>query len=336
MQIQKNFPLKNHNTFGIDVLCDYFVEYESVQELLELFRSGFLADKRFYCIGGGCNLLFTKDFKGVLLHSQIKGIDLINEDKDSVFVRVGAAVVWEDFVSHTVRKGWGGAENLSFIPGEVGASPVQNIGAYGVEAKDIIYQVEGLNLDTLTVEVLANEDCHFDYRDSIFKHELKGKFIITHVIYKLAKVPCYQVGYGTLQHELSNCEIHFDTIREAIWRNRNSKLPDPKDEGNAGSFFKNPVVSNEKFEALQKEYPAIPYYKVSDTEIKIPAAWLIEQSGWKGKAYGNAAVHDKQALVLVNKTGKATGEEVVELSQLVQKAVKEKFDIAISPEVIFL
>ncbi len=336
MQIQKNFPLKNHNSFGIDVSCDYFVEYESVQELIELFRSGFLNDKLFYCIGGGCNLLFTQDFKGALLHSQIKGIDLINEDKDFVFVRVGAAVIWEDFVSHTVKKGWGGVENLSFIPGEVGASPVQNIGAYGVEAKDVIYQVEGLNLDTLTTEVLTNEECKFDYRDSIFKHELKGKFIVTHVIYKLSKVPCYQVGYGTLQHELSNCEIRFDTIREAIWRNRTSKIPDPKDQGNAGSFFKNPVIPIEKFQSLQKEYSSIPYYKLSDTEIKVPAAWLIEQSGWKGKSYGNVAVYDKQALVLVNRTGKATGTEVVELSQLIQKAVKEKFDIAIFPEVIFL
>ncbi len=336
MQIHKNFPLKDHNTFGIDVLCDYFVEYQSAEELIELFQSGFVADKAFYCIGGGCNLLFTKDFEGALLHSEIKGIDLIDEDEDSVFVRVGAGVVWEDFVAYSVKKGWGGAENLSFIPGEVGASPVQNIGAYGVEAKDVIFQVEGLNLNTLKIETLQNEECHFDYRDSIFKHELKGKFIVTHVVYKLDKVPCYNIDYGTLQQELSDCEVHFTSIRNAIWRNRNIKLPDPKIEGNAGSFFKNPVVPVRKYIELQKVYPSIPHYKVSDAEVKIPAAWLIEQTGWKGKSHGNAAVHDKQALVLVNKTRKATGTEVVELSQIVRKAVKEKFDIEIFPEVIFL
>ncbi len=336
MQISEHFSLKTHNTFGIDATCRWFVEYDTETELLDFLHSGFLDGKDFFSIGGGSNLLFTKDYAGVLLHSCIKNADLMEEDENEIVVRVGAGVVWDDFVALCVSRKWYGAENLSLIPGEVGAAPVQNIGAYGVEAGDIIKQVEGINPDTGEQQTLAAADCRFGYRDSIFKHELKGKFIVTQVVFRLSKRPDFKLDYGSIREELAQIgEVNLSNVREAIIRIRNSKLPDPAKEGNAGSFFKNPVVSRQKYERLRAEYADIPSYIINENEIKIPAAWLIEQAGWKGKQLGNAAVHSRQALVLVNR-GNATGKEVLALSDSVCKAVWERFDIRISPEVIVI
>lgn len=336
MQILENISIKNHNTFGIDVTSRYFVEYTSEKKLLCLLKSDFLKDNSFFNIGGGSNLLFTKDFDGVLLHSKINSIEVIKEENNDIFVRVGAGVVWDDFVAFCVEKNWYGCENLSLIPGEVGASPVQNIGAYGIEAKDLIFEVEGLCTETCERKVLKNNECQFGYRNSIFKHELKNRYIVTYVTYKLSKTPNYCLGYGSIQDELNKLgEINLQNIRKAIILIREAKLPDPIVEGNAGSFFKNPVVSKEKFDALKKEYPHIPHFVICETEIKIPAAWLIEQCGWKGKAIGDAAVHKHQPLVLVNK-GNASGNDILNLSKQICESVKSKFDIEISPEVIVL
>jgi len=336
MTLRENCSLLSYNTFGIDVPARYFVEYSSVEELMSLLNSELLVDNSFYSIGGGSNLLFTKPFDGVILHSKITGYEVIKEDEKEVVVKVGAGVVWDDFVAYCVEKKWHGIENLSLIPGEVGASPVQNIGAYGVEAKDVIELVIGVDIDNVSTKEFSNADCCFGYRDSIFKHVLKDKFIVTHVIYKLSKTENYTLDYGTVRDELAKTGvINLYTVRQAIISIREAKLPDPKVQGNAGSFFKNPVVSKMRFAELQKEYPSMPFYTVSETEIKIPAGWLIEQAGWKGKSHGNAAVHDKQALVLVNK-GNVTGKEVVELSDLICQSVESKFDIEISPEVIIL
>lgn len=336
MQLQENISLKPYNTFGIDANTRYFLEYASLSELQEHVQSGFLKDKEFYNIGSGSNLLFVNDYKGLILHSCIKGFELVSESESEVLLRVGAGVVWDDFVAYCVEQGWGGVENMSLIPGEVGSTPVQNIGAYGLEAKDVISRVEGIRLPDGEKQTLSNEDCCFGYRDSIFKHDLAGKFIVTHVVFHLDKKPVFHLDYGSIQDELKKYpEINLKTIRQAIIAIRESKLPDTKKLGNAGSFFKNPVVAMAKFETLLAIYPKMPHYPVSAEEVKIPAGWLIEQSGWKGKAHGNAGVHADQALVLVN-YGNASGSEIVELSKLVAASVKEQFDIEIHPEVIFL
>jgi UDP-N-acetylmuramate dehydrogenase len=334
MQINKNFSLKQYNTFGIDASARYFIEYETETELHELLANGLPAQPVF-SIGGGSNLLFTHDYEGVMLHSQIKDIEVVDEHADCVFVRAGAGVVWDDFVAYCVAKGWGGVENLSLIPGTVGASPVQNIGAYGVEAKDVVCKVEGVSLRSNSPVSFTNADCKFGYRDSVFKH-LDEKIIVTYVSFRLSKKPEFKLEYGTIKEELKKYEVvNLQTIRQAIISIRESKLPDPVVMGNAGSFFKNPVVPKMQFEQLAIQYPAIPHYTVSEHEVKIPAAWLIEQSGWKGKSCGNVAVHDKQPLVLINKGG-ATGNEVVELSNQIRSSVEAKFNIKIYPEVIFL
>lgn len=336
MNIKNNVSLKPYNTFGIEAKAQYFFEYTTENELFELIQSGFLSEKKFYNIGGGSNLLFTKDYDGLILHSRITDIEVIEENSDFVLVRVGAGMVWDDFVAYCVNHTWGGAENLSLIPGDVGACPVQNIGAYGVEAKDIIHSIEGIDLISKQKESISNTDCKFGYRESVFKHSRANQFIVTHVTYKLVKNPVFKLEYGAIQEELAKySSINLKTIREVIIKIRESKLPDTKVLGNAGSFFKNPVVTRSLFEQLLKKYPQMPFYPASETEVKIPAGWLIEQCGWKGKKHGNAAVHDKQALVIVN-LGDASGKEIVELSNLVQDSVKEKFNIDISPEVIFL
>jgi UDP-N-acetylmuramate dehydrogenase len=336
MNIQENFSLKNHNTFGIDARCRYFVEYCSEEELQRLLQSDFLRDKPYFFIGGGSNLLFTRDFEGAVLHSLITDVELLSEDADTVLVRVGAGVTWDDFVALCVERTWYGVENLSLIPGEVGASPVQNIGAYGVEAKDVIHEVEGIELATQQACKLSNAECRFGYRDSIFKHELKGLFIVTRVVFRLSKTPAFHLDYGTVRDEVAKQgSLCLQAVRQTIINIRQDKLPDPKVQGNAGSFFKNPVIGRAQFEHLQQQYPTMPSYKLSDEEVKIPAAWLIEQSGWEGHRQGNAAVHSKQALVLVN-AGNATGAEVVALSDAICQAVLERFDIRIFPEVILI
>lgn len=337
MNIQHNYPLLAHNTFGMDVEASVFVEYESVTELKEILLHQLCPDGKWLHIGGGSNLLFTGDFDGMILHSAIKGFEVVSENEDEVLVRAGAGEVWDDFVAYAVEKGWYGAENLSLIPGEVGASAVQNIGAYGVEAKDLIVKVDTLEVETGKERVFGNEECGYAYRESVFKHALKGKYIVTHVTYRLFKHPSYRLDYGNVRAELEKrgCELTLENVRQTIIDIRESKLPDPKVQGNAGSFFMNPIVPRPLFEELQGKYPSMPFYEVDAERVKIPAAWMIDQCGWKGKQLGRAGVHNKQALVLVN-CGGATGQEIIALSEEIQRSVFDKFGVRISPEVNFI
>ncbi|MBE6276438.1 MAG: UDP-N-acetylmuramate dehydrogenase [Bacteroides sp.] len=337
MNIQKDYSLKHHHTFGMDVKAALFIEYASVEELQQLLSQKQLEEGRWLHIGGGSNLLFTGDYLGVILHSAIKGYEVVEEDADEVIVRVGAGEVWDDFVAYTVEKQWYGAENLSLIPGEVGASAVQNIGAYGVEAKDLIVEVETLEVATGKPRTFENAACQYAYRESVFKHSLKGQYIVTHVSYRLKKKPCYHLDYGNVRAELEKrkCELTLKNVREGIISIREDKLPDPKVQGNAGSFFMNPIIPRTQFEALLNDYPLMPHYEVDAARVKVPAAWMIDQCGWKGKHLGRAGVHDKQALVLVN-LGGSTGEEIIHLSEEIQKSVFEKFGVRISPEVNFI
>ena len=320
------YSLLPYNTFGIDVSASRFLEYASVAELKEYIAQGAVTTP-FLHIGGGSNLLFTKDYDGLILHSRIGGIEVTAEDSQTVSLRVGAGVVWDDFVACCVEHGWYGAENLSLIPGEVGASAVQNIGAYGVEVKDLITAVETVNVQGYG-RVYSVEECEYAYRSSIFKRPENKSVFVTYVRFRLSKEERYTLDYGTIRQELARLPI----VRKVIIEIRESKLPDPKVMGNAGSFFMNPIVAKEKLEALQRDYPRIPYYELPDGRVKIPAGWMIDQCGWKGKSLGPAAVHDKQALVLVNRGG-AKGSDIVALSDAVRASVRDKFGIDIHPEV---
>lgn len=283
-------------------------------------------------IGGGSNLLFTKDYPGTVLHSLIGGIEVLSENDEEVLLRVGAGVQWDDFVSYCVEHDWYGVENLSLIPGEVGASAVQNIGAYGVEVKDLITSVETVNIRG-EERVYSVDECGYAYRKSIFKQPEMKEVFITYVCFRLSKKESYTLDYGSIRQELENYPaVTLPVMRRVIIGIRESKLPDPKVTGNAGSFFMNPIVPRVQFEALQQEYPRIPFYELADGTVKIPAGWMIDQCGWKGKALGPAAVHDKQALVLVNRGG-AKGSDVIALSDAVRASVRDKFGIDIHPEV---
>ena len=336
MKILRDYSLLPHNTFGMDVKASVFIEYASVKELKEVLNL-YVKDNQWLHIGKGSNLLFIGDYSGIILHSAIKGYEVIHEDTKEVVVRVGAGEVWDNFVAMTVEHEWYGAENLSLIPGEVGASAVQNIGAYGVEAKDLIVGVEAIEVSTGKECIFKNEECGYAYRESVFKSSLKYQYLVTHVSYRLKKTPCYHLDYGNIRLELEKQKVRLAlaNVRQAIISIREAKLPDPKLQGNAGSFFMNPVISREHFEALLVDYPLMPHYEVDAESIKIPAAWMIDQCGWKGKRLGRAGVHDKQALVLVN-LGGAVGAEVIALSEAIQKSVYEKFGINILPEVNFI
>ena len=327
---RKNIP----NTFGFDVKAATFVEYGSVEELKKLIDNGYVTSP-FLHIGQGSNLLFVGDYKGTVLHSCIHGVEVTAEDEVSVSVRVGAGVVWDDFVACCVEHGWYGAENLSLIPGEVGAAAVQNIGAYGVEVKDLISFVETMNIEGVK-HVYQTDECDYSYRSSVFKRPEMKQVFVTYVGFSLSKKESYTLDYGTIRQELEKYpKVDLKTLRQVIIDIRESKLPDPKVLGNAGSFFMNPVVAREVFEALREQYPQMPFYEMSADRIKIPAGWMIDQCGWKGKSLGPAAVHDKQALVLVNRGG-ATGADIVALSDAVRASVRDKFGIDIHPEVNFI
>lgn len=330
----KGRGVKIPNTFGLDVQADVFVEYDSVEELEKLIAAGRIISP-FLHVGRGSNLLFLKDYEGTVLHSLIGGVEVVAENDCSVSVRVGAGVVWDDFVAYCVERGWYGAENLSLIPGETGAAAVQNIGAYGVEVSDLISSVETLNIRG-EKRVYGVGECEYAYRRSIFKRpEMKSVFI-TYVNFTLSRKEHYTLDYGTIRQELAKWPVtDLKTVRQVIIDIRRSKLPDPEVLGNAGSFFMNPIVSRAQYEALCSRFPSIPCYKLDDGRVKIPAGWMIDQCGWKGKALGTAAVHDKQALVLVN-TGGATGMDIVALSDAVRSSVREKFGIDIQPEVNFI
>ena len=332
-----DYSLLPHNTFGMDVKAAFFVEYTSVDDLQTVLAERRRADAedRLLPIGGGSNLLFGGDFSGTVLHSAIRGMMPVAEDDSHVWVKVGAGEVWDDFVAHCVDRGWYGAENLSAIPGEVGASAVQNIGAYGAEVKDLITEVEVVEVATGALRLIPAADCWYAYRQSIFKNEWKGRFIVTHVTYRLGKQPDFRLDYGNLRTELEGKPLTLAAVREAVRRIRDSKLPDPRKQGNAGSFFMNPVVERPCFERIRADYPSMPFYEVDADHVKIPAGWMIDQCGWKGRALGRAGVHDRQALVLVNRGG-ATGAEVMALAEAVRRDVKEKFGVEIHPEVNYI
>lgn len=336
MEIKKDYSLLPHNTFGMDVKASLFIEYVSVEELKHILLEH-LPGKPWLHIGKGSNLLFMRDYPGVILHSAIKGYEILEENEEEVIVRVGAGEVWDDFVAYTVKQGWYGAENLSLIPGEVGASAVQNIGAYGVEVKDLITHVEAIEVATGQERIFTNEACGYAYRESVFKLSLKRQFVLTKVSFRLKKTPSYHLDYGHVRANLEKrgCGLTLENVRCTIIEIRESKLPDPKVQGNAGSFFMNPVVSRTCFESLLAQYPQMPHYEMDAERVKIPAAWMIEQCGWKGKQLGRVGVHHKQALVLVN-LGGATGEEIIRLSEEIQKSVLNKFGVHISPEVNFI
>lgn len=330
-----NFERKKiPNTFGLDVNADIWLEYNTVEELEKLIAGRHITSPYLH-IGSGSNLLFVKDYEGTVLHSRIDGVEVLSEDDHAVHVRVGAGMVWDDFVAYCVGHNWYGAENLSLIPGEVGASAVQNIGAYGVEVKDLISSVETINI-LGEKRVFQLDECEYAYRKSVFKKpEMKSVFV-TYVNFCLSKDEHYKLDYGTIREELNDHpERDLKTIRHVIIKIRESKLPDPEILGNAGSFFMNPVVSRACFEDLQRKYPSIPHYNLDSNRVKIPAGWMIDQCGWKGKALGAAAVHDKQALVLVN-LGGATGMDIVALSDAVRASVYDRFGIDIHPEVNFI
>ncbi|MFH1004602.1 MAG: UDP-N-acetylmuramate dehydrogenase [Bacteroidota bacterium] len=349
MIIHENFSLKKLNTFGVDASARYFLKIDSVSAI-----QNFLNDKNLFSfisgsegdglliLGEGSNILFTKNFDGVVVKNNIKGIELLKEDEEHFYVKVGAGEKWHEFVTHCIQKNYAGVENLSLIPGSVGAAPVQNIGAYGVEQKDVCYEVEAIDMKENKTVILNKSSCHFDYRDSIFKHEAKGKFIITFVTFKLFKKPIFNISYGNITQELEKMgifskggkELSIAAISQAVCNIRINKLPDPKKIGNVGSFFKNPVVSNEKYESLKKEFPNIVAYKDS-AGMKLAAGFLIEQCGWKGKQFGDAGVYKYQSLVLVN-YGNARGSEILELSEKILQSVKEKFGVELAREVVII
>ncbi len=334
MKDERNYSLKEHNTFGIDAKCRRFIEFEDDEEAFEVAAILRKSALPYIVIGGGSNLLLTKDFDGIVVRSGVKG-HYFEEDFTCERMTCGSGEVWDDMVATSLQAGYYGMENLSLIPGDVGASAVQNIGAYGVEAKDLILCVWMVEIATGKPWMIGNEDCEYGYRQSRFKKDWKNRFLITRVTYGLSRTFRPNLDYGNIRQELERRGITEPTaqqLRDIIIEIRNAKLPDPQIEGNAGSFFMNPVVTRQKYEKLAARYPQMPHYKVDYRHEKIPAGWMIEQCGWKGKSLGRAGVHDKQALVLVNRGG-ATGAEIVALSDAIRQDVKAKFDIDIHPEV---
>lgn len=338
MQFQENISLKNYNTFGVEAKAHYFVAVSNYDELKSLIANLKPAEGRHFVMGGGSNLLFTKDFDGWLLRNEIEGIEIVEETDNEVLIKVGGGENWSDLVDFTVEKGWGGLENLSLIPGTAGAAPVQNIGAYGTEQKDAFVRLEACNLITGKICHFNKLECDFGYRSSILKEAEKGKWFVLNVTYRLLKTPKLHLDYAPLRKAFENIpaeEITVKAVSETVKSIRRSKLPEPEDLGNAGSFFKNPVILHEKFLSIRQRFPQIPFYPSENGKAKIPAGWLIEQAGWKGKQVGNAGVHHQQALVIVN-YGKATGKEILQLSKDIQKDVLQKFDITLEPEVLIL
>lgn len=334
MNIQTNYQLKSLNTFGVESIAKFFVEVNSIVELQQVLASAEFKNNPYLILGGGSNIVFTKDFDGLVIKNNLLGKKILEENEESVKIHVASGENWHALVMWATGQGWGGIENLALIPGTVGATPVQNIGAYGVELRETLELVDTVELATGQEKVFTASECRFGYRDSIFKNEAKGKYFITGVTLKLNKQPIVKTEYGTISSELEArgvIEPTMEHVRDAVIAIRQSKLPDPAIIGNAGSFFKNPVVDESTFQKLQKEYHEIPSFR-QDRGIKIPAAWLIEQSGWKGKRVGNVGVHDKQALVIVNHGG-ASGNEIKQLAFAVIASVQEKFGIKLEPEV---
>jgi len=333
MQIHEAFSLLPYNTFRIDVKARYFSTFSNTDELSELTTH----DSRLttLILGGGSNILFTKDHDGAVLKNEIKGIELQHEDADHVYVKVGAGENWHQFVLHCIDHNWAGIENLSLIPGNVGASPIQNIGAYGVELDDVFWSLEAFHLSERKIHTFTATDCEFGYRDSVFKNRYKNEFAILSVTFQLKKKPIYHIGYGAITEELEKMgvkDLSIKAVSQAVINIRSSKLPDPQKIPNAGSFFKNPEVPTEKYEALKLEFPNIVAYPLAKGSVKLAAGWMIEQCGWKGYRKGDAGCHAKQALVLVN-YGHAKGKEIYDLSEEILQSVKEKFGVLLEREV---
>ncbi len=334
MQLQQNISLKPYNTFGINVFAQNFASFTTVDELSELL-STINHQPSTLILGGGSNILFTKHFDGLVLKNQLEGIELIHEDADYYYVKAAAGEVWHNLVLYCIANNYAGIENLSLIPGNVGASPMQNIGAYGVEIKDIFYSLEAYHIHDKTIVTFALQDCQFGYRESVFKHQYKGQFVILNVTYKLRKQPIFNTSYGAINAELEQMGItalSIKAISQAIINIRSSKLPDPKKIGNAGSFFKNPQISKFRLHIMKESYDKIPAYLVDEMHYKIAAGWLIEQCGWKGFRKGDAGCNALQALVLVN-YGQATGQEILDLSTNIIQSVEAKFGIMLEREV---
>ncbi len=334
MTIQNNYSLKKHNTFGIEARAKKFVAVHTVDDLKTVLQENKSEPK--LILGGGSNMLLTQDIDALVIHIDLKGKKVINEDVDFVWVESMAGENWHEFVLWTIDQNFGGLENMSLIPGNVGTTPVQNIGAYGTEIKDTFISCNAINIETQESKTFTNEDCHFGYRESIFKHETKDQFIITSVVFKLTKHNHkINISYGDITKELEKKNIVTPTlaaISKAVIAIRQSKLPDPKELGNSGSFFKNPIISKEEFEKAHALHPEMPHYVISKTEVKVPAGWLIEKAGFKGKRFGDAGIHKNQALVLVN-YGNATGQEILNVSKDIQATIFKQFGIAIEAEV---
>ncbi len=330
MKVLQNISLKPYNTFGIQANAKRFVTVNSIKELKEIIAS----EKSLFLLGGGSNILLTDDVKKLVIHINTKGIIVNDFDKNEVLVTAEAGENWHELVLWCVSQNYGGLENLALIPGNVGTSPIQNIGAYGVEIKDVFQQLEAIDIETGKTKIFTNSDCNFGYRNSVFKNELKGKYIISNVTFKLTKKNHnINISYGAIKELLTDKENpSIKEIADAVIAIRQSKLPDPKKIGNSGSFFKNPVITSDLFKELSEKHPEIPHYRISKNEIKIPAGWLIEQCGFKGKRFGDAGVHEKQALVLVNYNN-ATGKEIYALAQKIQQKVMETFKISLEIEV---
>jgi len=339
MNLIQNQSLRSLNTFGIDVKARYFSGFDSVDALEEILeKKDQTESKDILILGGGSNILFTRDYDGWVLKNEITGIEELHEDNSYVYVRAGAGVIWHEFVQYCMQRNWAGLENLSLIPGSVGAAPIQNIGAYGVELRDCFLDLEAFHLEERKRYTFTHSDCRFGYRNSVFKNEYKGLFSILSVTFRLRKQPIFHTSYGAIEEELNKMgvkDLSIQAISEAVIRIRQSKLPDPQQVGNAGSFFKNPEISIDEFTRLKEKFPDIVGYPVSGDSVKLAAGWLIEKCGWKGYRKGDAACHDKQALVLVN-YGKATGEEIFNLSENILKSVFEQFSVTLEREVNIL
>ncbi len=335
MELLRNFSLRNLNSFGLDVKASWFSVIDTVDDLRSILADEKVKHLDRLIIGGGSNILFTRDFEGLVLLNRLNGITLLHEDADHVLVKAASGEVWHNFVMTAVEQGWAGIENLSLIPGSVGASPMQNIGAYGVEVKQVIKEVEAVELSTGNMRVFSNEECRFGYRESIFKHELRDHYFITAVTYSLSKTPTLNISYGAIASELEKMGVQQPGIKDvsaAVIRIRQSKLPDPTVLGNAGSFFKNPEIPMAEYETLKQQFPNIVAYPAAEGKMKIAAGWLIEQCGWKGKQVGNTGSHKDQALVLVNYGG-ASGREIYNHALAIRDSVAEKFGVRIETEV---
>lgn len=336
MQVQQNYSLKEYNTFGIEALAKYFSAFQTAEQLKEIIENKKAESKMI--LGGGSNILFTKNYDGLVLKNEIDGINIVDEDDQFVFITAGAGVKWHSFVMYCVNQNLGGVENLSLIPGNVGASPMQNIGAYGAEIKDVFYELKALHLNEKSIHKFSSAECEFGYRESVFKKKYKDEFAILNVTFRLRKNPVFNISYGAIETELK--KMHVETlsvkaISDAVIQIRLSKLPDPSVIGNAGSFFKNPVITKDQMEKIQQHHLNLPFYKADEENFKIPAGWLIEQCGWKGFRKGDAGCYEKQALVLVN-YGNATGKEIYSLSEEIKLSVNEKFQIELEREVNIL